>query len=230
MHAGAARSPPPPPPACRLPPRPSSPLLPRTPALVLVVNACAEPAQQEEPKKHLTKHAKKRARDERERQIHEAEERRVQVRGVLGRQPTGTASCMVHSYLCAHAHTTPRRRLPACACACAQGDAAPGSAAEFEALVLSAPNSSYLWVQVRRVCVCVCERFCWRNCASYCCFLCRLQRFIAAGPVFPPHRYKCIRLTDCTVPHRTAPHLHLHAAVPRLPHLAGRPGQGAGPG
>ena len=55
---------------------------------------------------------------------------------------------MVHSYLCLY-HGT---RLPSCLCV--QGDAAPGSAAEFEALVLSAPNSSYLWVQV---CVAACQ-------------------------------------------------------------------------
>lgn len=64
----------------------------------------AEPEQRGEAHK-LSKHAKKRAKSDRERQIREAEMRRL------------------------------------------QGDTAPGSVAEYEQLVLSAPNSSYLWIK-----------------------------------------------------------------------------------
>ncbi|KAI3436621.1 hypothetical protein D9Q98_006038 [Chlorella vulgaris] len=64
----------------------------------------AEPVQEEAHKKP-TKHAKKRAKDDRERQIREAEMRRM------------------------------------------VGDAAPSSITEFEQLVLSAPNSSFVWIK-----------------------------------------------------------------------------------
>ena len=66
--------------------RQEAPPLPRALAHLCILLAAAEPTQKEEQKK-VGKHAKKRAKDDRERQIREAEMRRMQV---------GSAACGQH--------------------------------------------------------------------------------------------------------------------------------------
>lgn len=45
-------------------------------------------------------------------------------------------------------HTSPlSHRPPAAPCLRPQGEKAPGSAVEFEQLLLSAPNSSFVWIK-----------------------------------------------------------------------------------
>eukprot|EP00887_Chlorella_sp_A99_P002754 scaffold6.g2754.t1 len=112
--------------------------------------AAAEP--QQPPAKKLSKHAKKRLKEERERAIHAAELRRLQARGWRCVAWRGDAAgALAAGAVAPRAPPTqraPTRRAPSPRPAPPpQSEAAPTSEAEFEQLLLSSPSASYVWIK-----------------------------------------------------------------------------------